>query len=285
MNIKRTTYRGCDRTRIREKEGVTFLTFPALDEIPWLRHAFSTRLGGVSSGAVQSMNLGFGCEENAENVRENYRRFAGAAGFRPEQMVLSKQTHTTNIRLVTREDEGYGYTKERDYDDTDGLITNESGPVLVTFYADCVPLLVADCKNRAIGSAHSGWKGTVHDMGGSVLEAMRKAYGTMPEDVVCVIGPSICQDCYEVSEDVIEQFAARFGEDSDLWYRKENGKYQLNLQNACRQNFLLAGVPDEHIHIADLCTCCNPGLLFSHRASGGKRGNLAAFMQIKDDGR
>ena len=215
-DFKRIPGRIQDKTVIHQQDGVTYLTFPALDEIPWLRHAFSTRLGGVSSGHVGSLNLGYGCEENQENVRENFRRIAKAAGFCPEQMVLSKQTHTTNIKVVTKADEGYGYTKDRDYDDIDGLVTGEAGPVLVTFYADCVPLLAVDRVRRVIGNAHSGWRGTVHDMGGTLLSVMEKEYGTRPEDVVCVIGPSICQSCYEVSEDVIEQFAGRFGENAGL---------------------------------------------------------------------
>lgn len=273
-----------NHSSVHEKGQVVYLTFPILEQFSWVTHGFSTRLGGVSQGEIGSMNLSFGREPNRENVKENHRRLAAAVGYRPENMVFSRQTHTTNIMRVTEEDRGLGYIKDGDYQDVDGLITNVPELVLVTFYADCVPLLLVDPVHRAIGSAHSGWRGTVGNMGKMVVEAMTKAYGTRPEDVVASIGPSICQDCYEVSEDVIHQFRNAY--DPQLWpalfYGKEDGKYQLNLQRACYENFLQAGLLPEHISLPDLCTCCNPRLLYSHRASGGKRGNLAAFLMIKE---
>ena len=246
-------------------------------------HGFSTRLGGVSQGDVGSMNLSYSREPSRENVRENHRRLAEALGYEPENMVWSDQTHTTHVRAVTEADRGIGYDRPLPYRDVDGLITNVPGIPLVTFYADCVPLLLVDPVHRAVGCSHSGWRGTVENMGGATLRAMAKAYGTDPADVRAAIGPSICQDCYEVSRDVISRFQEAY-EEKDwplLFYEKENGKYQLNLQQACRLNFIRAGVPEGQISMPDLCTCCNPELLFSHRASGGKRGNLAAVLMLK----
>ena len=111
---------------------------------------------------------------------------------------------------------------------------------------------------------------------------MQEEYGSLPEDIYGAIGPSICQECYEVSEDVILEFQKTFPEGSwqNLFYRKENGKYQLNLWEANRQIMLEAGLTEEHISLPGLCTCCNPEFLFSHRASRGKRGNLGAFLGI-----
>lgn len=270
---------------VHERGEVVYLTFPLLEPFSWITHGFSTRLGGVSQGEIGSMNLSFGREPGRENVEENHRRMAAAIGYAPENMVFSRQTHTTNIMNVTEKDRGLGFTRDRDYNDIDGLITNVPGVVLVTFYADCVPLLLVDPVHRAIGSAHSGWRGTVNNMGKAVVEAMTKAFGTKPEDVVAAIGPSICQDCYEVSGDVIGAFQKAY--DPGLWpslfYEKENGKYQLNLQQACFENFLSSGLLPEHISLPDLCTCCNPELLYSHRASGRKRGNLAAFLTIREE--
>ena len=104
-----------------------------------------------------------------------------------------------------------------------------------------------------------------------------------PKDLKVAIGPSICQDCYEVSEDVIEEFEKVFDKKyrNKLFYRKENGKYQLNLWMANKIIFLEAGIPEENISMPNLCTCCNPEFLFSHRASHGKRGNLGAFLGIR----
>lgn len=284
INIKRKQDREPkNHITIREAGDVVYLTFPILEKIEGITHGFSTRLGGVSQGDVGSMNLSFGRENSRANVEENHRRLAAAIGYQPEQMVFSKQTHTTNVLVVTAADCGIGFNKERAYDDIDGLVTNVPGVVLTTFYADCVPLLIVDPVHWAIGCSHSGWRGTVANMGKATLDVMKWEYGTDPKDVVAAIGPSICQECYEVSEDVIMQFEATYPRElwSRLFYGKPNGKYQLNLWEACRQNFLLAGVPQDQISLPDLCTCCNPEFLYSHRASQGKRGNLAAMLMLK----
>jgi S-adenosylmethionine:tRNA ribosyltransferase-isomerase len=165
----------------------------------------------------------------------------------------------------------------------DGLITNEPGVTLATFYADCVPLYFYDSIHKAIGLSHSGWRGTVGNIAKATVEAMQKTYHTDPADLIAAIGPSICQDCYEVSEDVIEEFRQAYPETihTKLFYRKPNGKYQLNLWEACHQNFLTSGIREENILTPNLCTCCNPDFLYSHRASHGKRGNLAAFLGLR----
>lgn len=196
--------------RLIEKDKVPYLEFEALKKQSWLTHAFSTRLGGVSSGCFASMNLGFGRGEEDKIVAENYKRLGDAVGFDWKKVVLSHQTHTTNVRLVTEKDAGKGTVRERDYTDVDGLITNEPGLPLVTFYADCVPLYFADPKNKAIGLSHSGWRGTVGRMGEKTLKAMNEAFGTQPQDVIAAIGPSICGDCFEVGPEVVEEFAKKF---------------------------------------------------------------------------
>lgn len=268
---------------VHECGGVVYLTFPILEQLPGIVHGFSTRLGGVSQGDVGTMNLSFSRESSRQNVEENYRRLAKAIGYEPERLVCSRQTHTTNVRVVTEEDCGIGFCRSGDYDNIDGLVTNVPGIPLMTFYADCVPLLLADPVHRAIGCAHSGWRGTAANMGKAALEVMKREYGTEAKDVITAIGPSICQDCYEVSEDVIDQFREVYHRKiwPDLFYEKQTGKFQLNLWEACRQNFLMAGVLPEHISLPDLCTCCNPKFLFSHRASRGNRGNLAAVVMLR----
>lgn len=265
------------------KTGIPVLKYKQLEAIPWIAHCFTTREGGVSEGIFSSMNLSFTRGDREDAVRENFRRVAGSMGGRIEKLVLSDQTHTTNIRIVEKEDAGAGITKERGYSDIDGLITKEPGMILATFYADCVPLYFVDQKNRAIGLSHSGWRGTVGRMGARTIERMQKAYGTKPEDLICAIGPSICQDCYEVSEDVAEEFQKEFlGQEREILEDKGNGKYQLDLWRANELVLTDAGVPNEQIAAANICTCCNPDLLFSHRATLGKRGNLGAFLMIKE---
>ena len=267
-----------------EKDGVVYVSFPLLDAEKGFVHGFSTRIGGVSEGDLSSMNLSFTRGDDPERVKENYRRIAAAIGFDEKRLVLTHQTHTNHVRVVTEADAGKGYTKERDYTDVDGLVTNVPNLVLATFYADCVPLFFIDPVHRAIGLSHSGWRGTVHKMGQATLDAMHERFGTEAKDVIAAVGPSICQDCYEVSEDVIDEFRASYEEKlwPQLYREKENGKYQLNLWEACRQNLLRTGVLPGRVEVTDLCTCCNPQLFFSHRASHGKRGNLAGFLMIRE---
>lgn len=268
---------------VRENNGVTYLTWSEFEKIPEVVHGFSTRLGGVSEGIYSSMNLSFTRGDQEEAVRENYKRISAAMGFSPEDIVTSDQTHTANVRVITEQDRGNGITKPRPYTDVDGMITNVPGLVLATFYADCVPLYFVDPVHKAVGLSHSGWRGTAAGIGAVTVKELQKHYKTRPEDIYAAVGPSICQDCYEVSEDVILEFQKTFSRElwKDIFYKKENGKYQLNLWEANRQILLEAGVLPEHISMPNLCTCCNPEFLYSHRASQGKRGNLGAFLGIK----
>ena len=228
----------------REKNGVTWLSATPFEKMEGIVQGFSTRLGGVSTEHLSSMNLSFSRGDQEENVRENFRRIADAIGFTPEDLVFSDQTHTTNIRVVTEADRGKGFTKPLDYTDVDGLITDVPGLVLATFYADCVPLYFVDPIRKAVGLSHSGWRGTVHKIGKITVQAMADQWKT-------------------------------------LFYKKENGKYQLNLWRANEIVMEEAGILPENIHTTQWCTCCNPELLYSHRASKGKRGNLAAFLGLK----
>lgn len=275
--------KGRSSTKLVEREDVPFLIFPALEETGTVVHGFSTRLGGVSEGMFSSMNVSFTRGDRKEAVRENYRRLGAAIGFSCEDLVCSDQTHTTNLRVVTEEDRGKGFARPKDYTDVDGLVTDVPGLTLATFYADCVPLYFVDPVRRCIGLSHAGWRGTAGKIGKKTVELMREQYGTRPSDLAAAIGPSICQDCYEVSQDVIEAFQEAFDERlwPELFYAKENGKYQLNLWRANELTLLEAGLKPERIAVTDLCTCCNPTLLFSHRASHGKRGNLGAFLMLR----
>lgn len=265
-----------------QKDGVIYLEFPALEQTGIVRHGFSTRIGGVSKGIFSTMNLSFARQDRDEDVRENFRRMAHALGTEMSHMVCSQQTHTTNIRVVTAADMGKGVCEPLDYTDVDGLITNEPGVMLVTFYADCVPVYIVDTYNRAIGLCHSGWRGTVGRISRNMLRHMNREFGTRPEHVTAAVGPSICVDCYEVSSDVAEAFVAEFGTVAPdrIAYKKENGKFQLDLWEANRVILEEAGVPSCNIEVTDICTCCNPEYLFSHRATGGRRGNLAAFLEL-----
>ncbi len=269
---------------INEKLGVTYITFPKLSKYDEdMLHGFSTRLGGVSKNYLASMNLSFTRGDDNESVIENHRRFAAALGYDENKLVFSDQVHMTHFHKVTKQDAGKGIIKESDILEIDGLVTNEPGIPIITFYADCVPLFFYDPVRKVIAMAHSGWKGTVERIGEKMVRYMESEYGSRAGDIVCAIAPSICQKCYEVSEDVALRFVEVFGDNqgTDLLYKKDNGKYQLNLHRACEITLLDAGVKHENMDITDICTSCNPEFLFSHRASHGMRGNLAGVMMLK----
>ena len=279
-----------------------YLTFPLLEETGCVKHLFTTRLGGVSQGIFATMNLGFHRGDQPEHVLENYKIVGKALGVSVEDMVTSKQTHTTNIRRVTSQDRGKGIVHPLDYDNVDGLITNEEGIVLATSYADCVPLYFVDPVKRAIGLAHSGWRGTVAQMGLCMVEKMKEQFGSCPKDLVAAIGPSICQDCYEVSEEVAQQFQVMLAGTEDILREiqeskcyddgrnsrrvvvpgNQPGKCQLDLWLANLVILRRAGIPLSQIAVTDICTCHNPEYLFSHRASQGKRGAMEAFLMLRE---
>lgn len=275
---------GSGTTELKEKNHVPYIQFKNLSATDIVKHGFSTRKGGVSTGIFSSMNLNFKRGDDPDAVLENYRRMAAALNMRVEDMVLSDQTHTTNVRVITEEDRGKGILKPQDYSDVDGMITNVPGIVLVTSYADCVPLYFVNPVRKAIGLSHSGWKGTVGHIGQKAVWKMHEVYGSEPKDIVAAIGPSICQSCYEVSDDVAEAFRANFTADeaADILLDKGNGKYQLDLWKANWYVLTDAGILPEHLSVTDLCTACHPDLLWSHRKTNGQRGGLSAFLSLID---
>jgi YfiH family protein len=271
---------------------VVWLTFPMLEQADFVTHAFTTRFGGVSEGNFAELNLGMQMEKAAmgeetgeRNHRINYGIIASALHRKPEDVVISWQTHTSNVRKVTAEDAGKGLTRERDYRDVDALITNVPGLLLTTLHADCTPLLFIDPVHRAVGAAHSGWRGTVRKTGAETLRAMHEAYGTDPADVLAEIAPTIGAECYEVGMEVAEEFRNLFGEDicteEKILTPGRAEHMQLDLARANRRILLDAGIAEEHLGISGICTCCHSDIFFSHRGThGAPRGNLGAMISI-----
>lgn len=269
----------------REGSELPLLESALFSPFSGIRHAYATRLGGVSEGEWSSMNLSFTRGDREEDVRENFHRIAEHFSVPESRFVLSHQTHKDRVRTVTEEDAGKGLTRERDYTDVDALITDVPRLLLTVFWADCVPLLFYDPRKRAIGAVHSGWRGTFSRIASRTVEAMRREYGTEPSDLFISIGPSICGSCYEVSEELSERFLRDFpGGERVVSFTGRNAggerKYHLNLREANRQLLLEEGVSEDRIELPGFCTCCNPKLFFSHRFSGERRGNQAAFLML-----
>lgn len=266
-----------------EKDGVVYYTFPLLDAFSHrLTHAFSTRLGGVSEGGLATLNLGLSRGDAPERLRENLRRFGAAVGFEWEKLVVSQQTHTTNLREATAADAGCGAVRERPWRGIDGLWTRERGLPLLTHYADCTPLLFYAADKNICAASHAGWRGTCAGMGPATVERLR-AEGCDPRHIYCVVGPSAGPCCYEVDE----LTAARFdglGDEAGPVARprpEKQGKFLLDLWRANRCLLLRAGLPPENIAVAGLCTICHPDIFYSHRVQGEDRGALAAVMMLK----
>lgn len=263
------------------QQGIPLIRFACFeDQRHWMDMAFSTRLGGISKGYLSEMNLGWNQGDTRENVCKNYHLFCQGIGVDPKKLVFSDQIHETTVEYVTEADCAEAELQKK-LVGVDGLYTDQCGIILATSYADCVPLFFADPVKRIIASSHSGWRGTVGQIGMRTIEQMRMRFDCHPKDIIALIGPSICQTCYEVSGDVAEQFESIYGE-KELSEIIEPGemenKYQLDLWAACYHTIKKAGVLPENIQVSRICTCCHQDLLFSHRATRGKRGNLNGFI-------
>ena len=304
---------------LNQEGEVPYFYYPLLENTGMVRHGFSTRLGGVSSGEFESMNFNTTRGDSLDHVEENFRRFCGAIGCDWDLAVMSHQTHTVNVEKVTADmvTKGRSFWEKKPFTHVDGLVTDVPGAVLITSYADCVPLYFVDEKHHGIGLAHSGWKGTVGEIGRKMVEAMgkefqrdpvkkviglshsgwrgtvermgavtvakmQKEYGCDPADILACVGPSICQDCYEIGPEVAEEFYKAFTEEEaeQILAKNQAGRYQLDLWKANALILERAGIRRNHMAITNVCTCCNPDLLFSHRYTKGKRGNLSAFLSL-----
>lgn len=276
-------------------EDIPYLRFHAFDEIGDVKAYFSTRLGGVSEGIYESMNLSFTRGDDPAAVRENYRRILDAWEVKEEELVFSDQIHKTDLWIVGASDcQGL----EGKISETDGLLTDEKDVALVTSFADCVPIFLVDPVKHVIANVHSGWRGTVGLIGSKAVRAMKSRFGCDSENIIAVIGPSICQQCYEVGEDVVSQILSLLQDpaikDAMEEYAEYNhtvpdvlsssgyaGKYQLNLWVLNQLVLIASGLSYHNIHVSGVCTCCHSDIFFSHRASQGKRGNLHGLLMLR----
>ncbi len=264
--------------RINNLQFVEFTNLKKYEDI--LTHCFTTRLGGVSTGECHSLNLSFNRNDSRENVITNYRIIAEAIGADFDKMVLSNQVHDNKIRYVSEADAGKGLTKDSDILGYDGLTTNVTGIPIVTFYADCVPVLILDTVKKAITAVHSGWKSTVKNITLEALNLMENKYKSNMRDLQIAIGPSICKNCFEVDEEVYNQFKKMYSW-CDIYTTKGNGKYYIDLQRIIKRVVVEAGVPEENILLSEICTECNNDVFYSYRGDQRKTGSLAAIMVLK----
>ncbi len=245
-------------------------------------HGISARLGGVSTGSYDSLNLGLHVQDDADKVRENRRRFLAGLGLNAQQLVTPEQVHGIHVARVGKDESGRG---AKEYGDcipqTDALITNEPGLPLLLCFADCTPILFVDTEKRAVGIAHAGWKGTVGRIAQATVLRMEQEFDTDPTDLLVGIGPAIGPCCYEVGENVAAKFAAAFPGHEQEIIHEQDGKPHVDLWQANMQALLDAGVPRANIDRADTCTACQHKWYFSYRADGGRTGRLGAVIALR----
>lgn len=239
-------------------------------------HGFTTRLGGISEGVYESLNLGVRTEDNPENVSENYRRLKNALGI--HSLVLAKQEHTDCVLAVGREDIGTGEFLKNPFPfGVDGLVSDVPGIALGVFTADCTPVLLYDPKREVIGAVHSGWRGTAQHITKKTINLMTEKYGCDPEDIQVFIGPSIKECCFEIKSDAEKILRDAYPE---LDFIKTLDGRMFADTTACIESDLKAlGITD--VDICDTCTCCRNDLLFSHR-KGDKGRQLGIIVNRKN---
>ena len=274
------------------------LRFHSLDKMDWLDAWGTTRRGGVSQGCFSSLNLGFSTGDDPALVHENIRLLERRLDIEPGSLIRSHQVHGTRL-LHFHGSAGPGkpennhpalpdLTPFRDliqaYTGYDGFYTDRPGLTLAVSIADCVPILLADPGSRQVAAVHSGWKGTLGKIGAKAVCAM-EAQGAKSEDIVAVIGPSISGSHYEVSGELIQEFSRVFGpeEMKNIAVQTDDIHYLLDLWAACWYNLRQAGLKEENIHFSGLCTYENWQELFSHRRSGGRRGNMNCLIRIREN--
>lgn len=254
------------------------LEYLASSRIP-VPHGFTTRYGGVSVGALASLNLGSGRGDSPENVLENYRRLGQALGFDPHNAVLCKQIHSDIVHTVTGNDLGAGLYRPA-LQPCDALVTDIPGAALVVFTADCTPILLWDPVTGAVGAAHAGWRGTVADIAGKTVAAMASRFGARPENIRAAIGPNIGPCHFETHGDVPQALKDAFGEKMNDYIRPNGEKYFVDLKGVNEWLLRRAGVPS--VDVSDCCTVCESERFWSHRVTGGVRGSQGAVIVCKE---
>ena len=262
---------------MEETDGLKTLKCRALDEIPWLRHGFSTRHGGVSQGDYASLSFSYQKEAEAI-VDENFRRFCNANAMPFDSLVLTHQTHTANVATVNEAYRCRG--RDRSLRETDGVVTAAKDLGLVCFTADCVPILLADPQAKVIAAVHAGWRGTVQSIGARVVEAMVNNFGCDPANIRAAIGPNIGQCHFETDADVPEAVRKAFGPEAEAFIEKRGEKYHLDLKRINALVLRRAGV--RHIEISEDCTYCQNRRFWSHRVTKGDRGSQGAVITCKE---
>lgn len=234
-----------------------------------VRHAFTTRFGGISTGHCATLNLGFHRGNTSENVRENYRRLAAALSIPPQRMTLTNQVHKTDVTVVTEAEVGTGLSQPMTWE-TDALITALPDTPLCGFYADCVVTLFYDPVTHTAGVAHAGWRGMAGGILPKTVDAMVEKLGTHRDSLIAVLGPSIRQECFETDADVPTAMQQQLGDIVEPFIEQKGSKFHVDLQGIGVT--LLQAAEVGTVIDSGLCTKCHSDEFWSHRQTNGVRG-------------
>ena len=246
-----------------------------LDGIHGIKHCFTSKCGGVSNGAVKGLNLGFRVGDDKDSVQKNYRLIAEDMGFDYHRITAGRQTHSANIRIITEDDAGKGVDRESEFMDVDGIVTNVKNLPLVVYYADCVPMLLADEKTGVVAAVHSGWRGTVMRIAENAVRQMCEKFGAASQNIKAAIGPSIGPCCFETGPEVACEFKKEYV------IPKDNGKFLIDLWSVNRDILVECGIKSENIEVLKLCTICNNDILYSYRVHKEETGRMGAFISLQ----
>jgi len=252
------------------KNGILYLVFDSFEKYDFIEHGFSTKQGGFSEGYFSSMNLRLTSADDPEKVKKNFEIFLELFNLAKKNTVLTNQVHGKRILKVD------DFIINNDV--SDGLVTNAENLGLMTFHADCIPVYFADIKKKVVGLVHSGWGGTLEGISVEMIDLMKKTYDSRKEDIIVGIGPGIGACCYEVGEELYDQFLSK-DPIYNHFFKKKKNKYILDLKGLIQYDLMNNGILEENIEVSDLCTKCNMDLFFSHRGQGLKRGGMGAIIK------
>lgn len=258
------------------------LFFRNLYDYKEIKHFVSTRLGGVSTAPFDSLNLGLHVDDDREKVIKNRKRLLASLNIAFKDMTITEQTHSGNVAVISEEQRGKGNTcHENSVSNSDAMVTNAKNVCIVVLVADCVPIILFDPIKKVIGVAHAGWRGTVKSIASHTVNAMVRQFGSLPEDIVAGIGPSIGPCCYRVGPEVLSRVRARVKDaDDSIKNEGRDGSGFLDLWDLNFKQLLRGGILEKNINTARLCTSHNQQDFFSYRGHKGETGRFGAGIEL-----
>lgn len=265
------------------KNGVVYLTMPNIQGIKGLKHAFTTRIGGVSKPPYDTLNMGArDLEERSVRIK-NIELVSEAVGFNAKNLIAINHDHSIDVQKVDKENAGEGVYKLYGKDErpiSDSLITNDFDVPIMTLHADCIPIFFYDKQLRVASVCHAGWKGVYGNIVSNVIDKMQQEYGSKTSDILVAIGPCISVECFEVSDDLAEQFENAYKQ-FDIITPRIKEKHHVDIQKCCCLEIIQKDIPKQNIHVANMCTYRNSKLFYSYRRDK-KCGSMGAIMQLDE---